>query len=129
MKLNAKFTLELNDPTSPEFKKLAKRIEDNLQKILKEKYPDIVMVKVFSFKPGSVLAEFQIFVDGEATVGKMIDASVLSSAISSAIKNGLLEELQVDKSFDIKAKSMFIFMNTCTEDNFDLILIVIHRNC
>ena len=102
LKIDAKFTPSLNDPTSEAFKQLANILEEEVMAVLKPSIPYVAAVQVLSFKPGSIIAVFRIITDNDAPENA-VDASMIISALTEGIKSGILDSIKVDPTHPIIA--------------------------
>ena len=90
------FTADLNNPNSTQFKSLANDVENALLPPLKRSLPGVVDVDVYGFRAGSVIAEYNVVMDPDATP---VNASQLKSAVADVISSGNITGLNVDTSF------------------------------
>lgn len=95
MKMNVEFNEDLNNDTSQAFLKLAHKVEEGLLPPLKKASPAVTAINVYSFKPGSVLAEYRIIMDSHATG----DVSKLQFAIGDIISRSPLTGLGVNRAY------------------------------
>ena len=96
LRLEVNFTAELNDTNSLQFKSLARDVEDSLLPPLRNALPSVSAIDVYGFRPGSVIAQYNIILDANAT---SVSPSQLQSAVTSAISIGNITGLNVDTSF------------------------------
>ena len=90
------FTVELNNTNSTQFKSLAIQVENALLPPLKRSVPDVVDIDVYAFRPGSVIAQYNIVIDPDAPA---VNSSQLQSAVTNVISSGNITGLNVDTSF------------------------------
>ena len=90
------FTVELNNTNSTQFKSLAIQVENALLPPLKRSVPDVVDIDVYAFRPGSVIAQYNIVMDPDAPA---VNVSQLQSALTNVISSGNITGLNVDTSF------------------------------
>ena len=89
------FTAELNDSTSPQFKSLARNLEDSLLPPIKQKIGSVSKIEVKSFRSGSVITVYDIIMD---TSGGNVSLNQLNSAVGSVVASGF-PGLPVDRTF------------------------------
>ena len=79
-----------------QFKSLARNVEDSLLPPLRNALPSVLAIDVYAFRSGSVIAQYNIILDANATE---VSPSQLQSAVTNVISSGNITGLNVDTSF------------------------------
>lgn len=95
----------LDNTSAPEYHRMAIMVESRLFLATKESLTDIVDVRVTGFRPGSIIAEYDIIIDNDTPVDAITSTQV-SRVITDAIESGRLDELKPDRSFAIDVEGL-----------------------
>ena len=96
VKLEQPFTPSLNDSYSPEFKNLSQTIKDILLPPMKKIIPQVADLNVTGFKPGSVIAEFDIIMIPNAV---FVTEPKIAEAIETILSNDNVTAVKVNTTF------------------------------
>ena len=98
------FTNELQDPTSSDFQQLASLVVSNILSVVKKSTTGVADIQIVGFTRGSVIAIYKIIMDDkneEEKENDQVQKIKITDAITTAVRNGTLNSLDVDPSYPI----------------------------